>query len=230
MSNGLLFDRKWRLQVGSFQTDSLRVSFDIEKTRNYLPNGATISVWNLSRPTRDQFDKGAPVSVFGGFASGVDLLFAGQLYEPTTQRDGPDWITTLRCRDGNTAWTRNVNQSFGAGVPILTVLQAVVGSMGLVIPPATRATLAGRVTRGPIVQSGYAYKALQEVLTSEGLSWSIQDNALQVLAQDAATSEQAIVLAPDTGLIGSPERTDTNGGSGSKRVQVVATSLLQGGL
>lgn len=231
MRERVLFDRTWRLQVGDFVTDSLRVAFQVERNRDYHPNAATITVYNTSPTSRSQFAAQAPVSLFGGYAGGISLLFAGEVFAANTKRDGGDWSTTMQVRDGNRAWQRLVNQSWGAGVPVLTVLDSVCGSMGLTIPPATRAQLAGRMTRGPIVQSGYAYRALQELITSEGLQWSIQDNALQVLADGSATQETAIVLSKETGLIGLPEpQEETVIRAGKRRRQVVATSLLQGGL
>lgn len=231
MTQGLLFDRRWRLQVGDWLTDSLRVVFEVQRNRDYHPNNSTITVYNTTQETRTAFARGQRVSLFGGYASGVDLLFSGGVYTVQTKRDGPDWVTTMQVRDGNAAWTRYVNQSFAAGVPVVQVLDAVAASMGLVVPQSTRQALQGRLTRGQLVNSGYAYRAMQELLTSEGLTWSIQDNALQVLAQGAATSEEAILLTPQTGLIGSPEVLEqTVIRNGQRRKQVTCTSLLQGGL
>lgn len=231
MTDRLLFGRTWRLQVGDFVTDSLRVTFQVARTRDYHPNAATITVYNTAPTSRSQFAARAPVSLFGGYGGALDLLFAGEVFAASTTRDAGDWPTTLQVRDGNSAWQRLVNQSWGAGVPVLTVLDAVCGTMGLTVPPATRSQLSGRTTRGPIVQSGYAYRALQELIASEGLQWSIQDNALQVLADGAATQETAIVLNAQTGLIGLPEpQEETVIRAGTRRRQVVAVSLLQGGL
>jgi hypothetical protein len=195
-----LFDRRWRLQAGPFATDALRVAFEVNRTLDYHLNTATISVYNVAKATRDAFDGGQSVSLFAGYAGGVDLLFAGQIYDVGTKRDGPTWVTTMQCRDGNASWSRYIRQSYSQGASVAKVVQDIATAMGLQVPPSTLAVLAGRYTRGALVQSGLGFRALQDVLTSEGLQWSVQGGVLQVLEQGASTAEQAIVPVSYTHL------------------------------
>ena len=65
MTQGLLYDRRWRLQVGDWLTDSLRVLFEVQRNRDYHPNAATVTVYNTTQETRTAFARNQPVSLFG---------------------------------------------------------------------------------------------------------------------------------------------------------------------
>ena len=222
-----LFDRRWQLQIGQFVTDELRVAFDIQRSLDWHSNTSTVSVYNLARLTRDQFDRGTQVSVVAGYRDGVDQLFSGQAEFIETLRSGADWITTIECNDGAAAFGAYARQSYSAGTPLSVVVGSIAASMGLTLSPDASGLLAGKVTRGRLTQSGQAPIALQQVLSSYSLQWSIQSGVLQVLQSEGSTAETAVLLSPQTGLIGSPERNDSTTDS---RLRVNAKSLLQGSI
>jgi hypothetical protein len=222
-----LYDRRWQLQVGTFVTDELRVTFDITRSLDWHSNQATISVYNLARSTRDQFNRGQSVSLIAGYRDNSDLIFSGVVTFCQTLRSGPDWITTLECGDGAAAFGQYVRQSYSAGAPLTVVVGAIATAMGLVLAPEATALLSGKVTRGKLVQSGLAPIALQTLLSSYGLQWSIQSGILQVLPTDGSTAETVVLLSPQTGLIGTPERNETDR---RNRQTVTAKSLLQGAI
>ena len=222
-----LYDRRWRLQVGEFATEELRVTFDITRSLDWHSNLATISVYNLARATRDQFDKGQSISLLAGYRDSTDLIFSGIVTYPQTMRSGPDWITTLECGDGSAAFGQYIRQTYSAGAPLTVVVGNIATAMGLTLSPEAKALLGSQVTRGKLVQSGLAPIALQTVLSSYNLQWSIQSGILQVLPAGGSTSEQAVLLSPQTGLIGSPELNQTDR---SNKQNITAKSLLQGSI
>lgn len=53
---------------------------------------------------------------------------------------------------------------------------------------------------------GAGRTCLDKVCAGTGLSWSIQNNVLQIIEQGGSTKVEAVKLNVDSGLIGSPER------------------------
>lgn len=232
MAQGIeLYDRRWSLTVGNRQWTDLRISFEINKTLKKHPNPAVITLYNLARETRDSFDRDDEVRLVAGYAQGSSLVFAGQVVECTSQRDGTDWATVLVCHDGATAWSRTVRSAYSKGASVATIAKSIAQTMGLEMPTATASTLAGLQLRGPLVMATYANRALSTLLGAFGLGWSIQDGALVVLETGGALANEAIVLSPDSGLVGSPERISTRRIAGTAKTKVTrsrVTTLLQG--
>jgi hypothetical protein len=63
--------------------------------------------------------------------------------------------------------------------------------------------VADRYAEGAVF-AGQSSRELTEVCRSLGLTWSVQDGALQFLELGQALSGSAILLSPSTGLVGSP--------------------------
>lgn len=224
-----LFGRVWSLSIGTRQWSDLRVVFEIQKTLGRHPNPAQITIYNLARSTRDSFARGDAVRLVAGYEGQADLVYAGDLVETSSLRDGADWATTVSCSDGARAWRANERASYRNGANVATVVESLAKSMGLAVAPGSLAVLAGSQVRGSLVQVGQAARSMQTLLEPLGLSWSIQDGALQLIQLNGTTTEEAVLLSPETGLVGSPEKMGSRG-TASKRDKVRATSLLQGTL
>jgi hypothetical protein len=239
----LLFDRACTLAVGDVAWTGLRVRFEVTKTSRVHPNPAEITIWNLSRESRAALVRGVSVRLTAGYRENAELLFAGQVVDVDAQRDGPDWPCKLTCRDGDAAWRASTRRAYGSSVPLVQIVERTAEDMGLPLSAQARSLLqAGGVSHGPLVQHGYAHDELDAVLRSLGMEWSIQDGALQILSSGGATVEPAILLTPETGLIGSPRPSGnakslvtaktaaTLDKATRRRLQVVVVSLLQPGL
>jgi hypothetical protein len=227
---GELFGRVWALQIGDRQWSDLRVTFEVQKTLNRHPNPGQITIYNLAKATRDSVRRSDVVRLVAGYEGIADVVYIGEVSEATSQRDGADWVTSLSCRDGDSAWLSNVRASYRSGANVATVVKSIAESMGLQVSPGSLSALSGLQTRGSLVQVGAAHRALQTLLEPAGYTWSVQDGTLQILPANGATTEAVVLLNPQTGLIGSPERQNDKGRATSKRVKVRATSLLQGAI
>ena len=227
---GQLFDRQWSLAVGETQADGLRVVFEINKKLSRFPDPAEITVYNLSRKTRESFGRGDQVRLVAGYAGAADLIFSGQVVQVQVKRDGADLPVTLTCRDGDQAWRASAVGAFAANVPLHLALSRIAGAMGLTVPTSTVAAVQGLTTRSAFAHVTYGHRTLQDLLAPAGLVWSIVDGALQVVANDGATTDEAVVLSAQTGLIGSPTREGGAPSAKGKAVKVRAMGLLQPGL
>jgi hypothetical protein len=235
-----LFDRDCRITVGPVvipsrierptgaPTPVLRTRFSIEKTEDNSPNSASIEIYNLTpqKRTSVQF-KGLPVTVDAGYMLRKDRLFFGSLEWADSRRDGADWVTVLEARDGQFEFgSRRLNQSFGPGTTLQSLLQVCAAALGL--GPGNSAVKFATPRRGLVafktgaVVNGRISDILDKYVTAAGYTWSIQDGQLQVLAPDETTIEEMVSLTETTGLIGAPEK----GEDGS----ITARALLQGAI
>ncbi len=219
------FGRVWRVTVGTLRVSApIRVAFEIERSVRPHPNKATIQIYNLTRNHQAQIEEAAVAQVIveAGYENdrGAEQIFRGELFRARgnkppsirSQQDGTNVVTAIEARDGGHAYQRaRIEQSFGRGVSVATVLRACAEALGVgagnVEDAARTAALAaggGTYPEGTVL-SGQAAHELTRILRGLGLTWSVQHGMLQVLRRGAALQSQAIRLSPSTGLVGSPE-------------------------
>jgi hypothetical protein len=228
-----LFMRDWAVTIDSLRLTGLRVVFKATKNIGAEPNTLDLKVYNISRSHRAALGKkGVKVIVEAGYKGNVSVVFSGDARTVDHLRDGPDWVTHVQCGDGERAYVYSrVNLSFGPGISVADVVTQIAQATGL-NPGNVKDRLAGALPRNikqftqGFVASGKAARELSRVLRSLGMSWSIQDGAIQVLKDDRDTaSNTAVLLNSQTGLVGSPDHgsPDKKGKSSVLKVR----SLLQ---
>lgn len=187
----------------------MRVQFDIKKTLKKEPNTSTITVTNLSADSRSKFQaKGVHVTLEAGYKdTGMVRYFAGDVRTVDHVRKGPDWESVFRLGDGERAWQfARVNESFAPGAAVSDVLRSVAGRMGIDLGNAIEQAnkLGTKLDQGFCV-SGSASRALDLLMKSIGMEWSIQDGALQILKVSQVLDLPVPEIGPDSGLLDSPE-------------------------
>lgn len=229
MASGDLFLRNWRLQIDQQIFDGLRVSFNIVRDLDPDPNPAEVSIYNLSAESRSKVQTaGAAVILEAGYGDDIEQLYSGDVRRANHVKEGADWVTQITLGDGDTKYrTTRANLGFSKGTSILTVIKQIADATGLklgnILSKAQDGDVAKALTEAVngMVVSGPAFIELSRLMASLGYELSIQDGALQALAEKETTTEQVLLLSPESGLIGSPE-TGENG-------VVTAKSLLQPG-
>jgi hypothetical protein len=226
----MLWDRRAKLTIappvrGSLKTaktqnaiviEQLRVTFKITKTLRKEPNHSKIIVYNLAESTRKQLQgKGVRIWLEAGYAPNpgtaatVSQIFVGDARFVEHHRDpkGIDWVSEFEVGDGERIYAHGrVNASFKGGTSRAAVLKTIVqqsgwdlGNLDAILPDLQQPCLNGYSAYGP------AWQEIDRILTPMGLSWSIQDGAIQVLPKAGYTPVAAIQLDADHGLIGAPE-------------------------
>lgn len=208
----------------------LHLNFRAEKDNLGHPNTLDLSIFNLSAQTRTRMQReGGYVRLEAGYAGqaakGGDglvhypVLFEGNARTIDHIRKGPDWITHVQCGDGETAYRYGfLSQSFSAGTTSAWIAKALAQAIKAVDPlhidisafVAQADTLKYAVSAFVFgyVTHGNAFEELQKLLGGD-YELSVQNGELRVLrAQEA--SKNVVRLAPDTGLIGSPEHGTPN--------------------
>lgn len=221
--NTNLFRRAWTVQVDNLDVSALDLEFKILSTIKAQPNKCVLTVWNLNRDHRAQMLKrnrpdtgkkivGIPIQIEAGYINNTSVIFSGDLLEVASQRDYTDWKTVFSGTDGGRSYREaTIDTTFTAGTSVGSILGQICEAMGIGLGNSANfeagAQIAGIGSNIPrtLTVSGNAAKALTRVTASIGLTWSIQKGALQLQQKGKPLNLGAIRIAPDTGLIGSPE-------------------------
>lgn len=249
---GTLFNRRCSLKIGNRVIadarssksieEMLRISFKIEKTLEPEANKAEILVTNLSSESRASITviDAIPVILEVGYGEDIFTLFKGGMYYATSQRIGTEWNTKFNLKDGGKKIKeKRINESIKPGADITEIIRKAAKELALEfgnlqqgldnmradkrISPPKGTTMVGR-----------AYDEFQKQIKKVGLTASVQDEALQVLALGAAVTGPRIKLNATSGMIGSPERGEKKlisvNDKPEKRNTVKARSLILPGL
>ncbi len=240
-----LFQRQISLTIGpkdaqGKQITGLRMVFHVEQSLEKIPNPATVEVTNLSNDTINWLENipvnesHGPVFILQAGYSNVDLtnlpiLYKGDIAKITVKKAGTETTTLLEGGDGEFAYLNSrLDVSFKPGSTFGTILDTFKKTLGLSDGVQKGMNRADSFLNGAAF-TGNIRDHLDEICERQGLIWSIQDGALQILPQDGDTGETAVYLSPDTGLIGSPYKTKIvrpQLGGNSKQMQVSGEKFL----
>lgn len=226
-----LFRRSCVANLGGIEVADLRQQFKADHTSDSTPNKLQYSVWNLSPASRAHLssEKDLVIQVEAGYADGqTDVIFLGDIERIVQVREGPDWITRLESADGGKALrATKVAFSFKEGTKIVDMIKHV-GKQMLVdvgnLKELSQSDLKRKIeeyANGSAV-FGRAKDIMDGLCKSAGLDWRVQEGALEITQRGQPFGTEAVVLAPDSGLIGSPEPGEEG--------KVRAVSLIQPGL
>lgn len=229
------------LQPDNIDTQ-LRVVYNIDKNSDKSPNKAEVTVFNFNLANRAALKTGNqiaqetratglaydwPLVIEAGYMGSREVLFTGNITYATSKKESTDWVTNIECGDGETKYRESrINKAFGPGTTVAqvalecsTALDVGPGNIGEKLGTGIFRDGYGVFNQG-YVASGASQEVLDDLLSSAGFTWSIQDGNLQILAPEDTTFEEIVVLSKEFGLVGSPE-------VGDKGI-VTAKSLLQG--
>ncbi len=209
---------------------TLRVVFQVVRSRTKDPNTADLSIYNLKKSNRVALqEKEINTVLRAGYVDNISQIFGGQLQRGSSVRDGSDWITSIQSGDSTKAFkSSRISRSFSGPVNVEDVLEIVANELGVGL-----GNLKDKIAEGGVrailsefsngfVAVGKTEKVLHRITKAMGYTFSIQDGQLQLLSPGETINpnpKEAILLSSSTGLIGSPE-------PGEKGI-VKARSLMQ---
>lgn len=207
------FDRVAKLTVGQpgqggIEITKLRMAFDFEKDLTQEPNKGKIAVYNLSDYSRQVIEQPDTVCIFeAGYSNfiGPVKVFVGNITLVSTNLTKTDVPTDIEFVDGRVNLRDSVfSAGYAPGINGRKICEDVAASMGLTLVIAPDVVFPDYINGFSYV--GYSKGALGKIADAAGAVWSIQNGVLQVINAGGTTGMQAVVLSPESGLIGSPER------------------------
>lgn len=241
--------RVWALNVEGLEVSALDFEFTIKRSLKPEQNTAEIRIYNLQADLRRALasvQQGVRVELRGGYAGGlgptlgepydqsrdtIPRLFLGTIRIVTVAREEADWVVVITSGDGDKK-KRPVNFSLGKNASIEATVKKLAGTMQVGIGNTLQAIKdkglvdgLGSVFSSSVVVAGQADKEMAKLLAAQGLEYSVQDEELQVLEIGKPLTTQAILLTPETSLVGSPEV-----GRDDKGAMITARAFLSGDL
>ena len=198
--------------------EKLRLKFSAERGISSTENQGTLEIYNLSERSRNfanippevkgnQTKDGLFVELSAGYQGLVRVILTGNA-TGGSEYLAPDWVTKLSIIDGGTALrTRTFQASYGAGFSINRIILDVVQSFGLPIG-YTKSVITTDVVRHGLTLDGLNKKILDDFASTYGFRWSVQNGAINLIDKFGGLPQSAVLLTPQTGLLGSPIRTD----------------------
>lgn len=216
-----------------------RLQFKIEKTLTQNPNTCELAITNLSHSRRASLHKKhARVTIHAGYRGQAGIIFSGDARTIDHVRKGGDWESIFKCGDGERAYQHaRTNFNFKGGTSLVDVALSVGRDLGINVGNLPKELAAGAPSGVKQFNNGYsthgpAARELTKILKAAGLSWSIQDGAIQVTRGNSPISQTFVLLAPDSGLVGSPESgaPDKKGGPGIMKARCLLQPSLYPGV
>ena len=186
----------------------MSIGFDIDKDLTQQTNKCRVQVLNLSMATAKKLERDGSVCLLEvGYSEDIGLrrIFVGEVTNAWTHMQGSDRVTELELSDGQKA-IRDcvVSLSYADNVSRKKVIDDVAAQMGLLVHYAEGLTFTTFANGFSFIGAGRT--CLDKACIGTNLSWSIQNNVLQVIAEGESTKVEAIKLNASSGLVGSPER------------------------
>ena len=188
--------------------NNLHIGFSVDKDTTKESNKAKLEIYNLSDATRKKIEvPDTEVEIYAGYekAGGAILAFKGSVTYGFTRDAGTDCITTLDLADGTKAMRDSYcSLSYAPGTSAKTIIQRCANEMGV---PVVYGDDVGELES---YQNGYSYigqadGALTEICNALGLSWSIQNNILNIILAGGTSTNRGLVFSPQSGRVGVPE-------------------------
>lgn len=228
----VLFGRSYKLTIDDTEIEGggvgtallgLDIKFKVETTTKKDPNKIDVDVYNLNPSHRAELlkqsgsqvskstRKPVPVVLEAGYADDRGVIFRGELRNLTGKTDGSDKTITLSGSDsGHMFNVADIQKSFAPGTRIFTVVQACANAMGVGLGNLSKFSNLTIPDIGTTFSEGYSLSgsaeiALDGLLFSAGLAWSVQKGVLQVRKSHEPVDDDCYQLSADTGLIGTPE-------------------------
>lgn len=215
-----LFNRVVSLRVGKggreqlLEISNLRIIFKVNKNSETTANTAVISIYNLSNDTRNKLNKVYDTVILkAGYADGdgPKLLFSGNISQSYTKRQGSNLVTTINCGDGLKALVETkFNRGYSAGTSSWDILDDILKSFNLPEKITNRlkniARKKGNKFANAFSAAGSAKEAMNKIIASLDLEWSIQNGAIKIIEPGDVDDSPIVYLTSGTGLIGLPVR------------------------
>ncbi len=191
----------------------LRIKFAIKKTDTETPNTADIRIYNIQDSDairiRDEFKQ---VEFSAGYESNFGVVFQGNIVQAIIGRESAtDTFVDLNCAEGDHAYNfAIVNGTLAKGSSFANQIQAAVDSMkpyGVTLGPVGELTTT-KLPRGKSMY-GAARKYLRNTAESLNKQWSIQGTKVTFVGDTTYLPGTAVVLNSSTGMIGTPQQTNT---------------------
>lgn len=189
--------------VSDGSQNSLKITCAINKTVMGMPSPSTISIYNLSKGTRNSIKRSlTKITVEAGwYNTEMHRVFQGSVVSAVHSRSGPDIVTKLTAIAGYGALTMSTaSVTYAEGTPVSTAVK----DLGAKLPGVSLGEskeVTGEFGKGGWSFAGGTKDALTELANQYGFSWNVDDGKLNTVGDKAKLSGVLVLDGKDGGLI-----------------------------
>lgn len=111
----------------SFKSSDLDMEFIVPFDDDTEANEAEITIYNLSKTTREQIKKDNKITIEAGYKGDTGIIFSGYITKKKTKHDRVDTVTTIYAIDSRSLKERKIkSKSYKKGVKASTILKDLV--------------------------------------------------------------------------------------------------------
>jgi len=193
--------------------NKLRISFDFTFDDKVKSNNGKISVYNIHKEARSFYQDQTNLTVIlnAGHNGSLSQIFTGDVKLVTTTKEGANTVTTFDCGDGfNLSKNVKISSSFDPGTAVKKMVEQMFTNLkaaGAEIMKGAADLFTGNTKNGVTIQDT-ALNALNKICRSQNLEIKITNNVVEIIKLNGNIGNNAILLTPNTGLIGTPAKKD----------------------
>jgi len=201
------FNRRAKLRVGNREWTELRLVLVVEAGDSSKPSRLTAEIYNLSDDSAGYLSTSEDLTA--DFFAGYDtpsLIGSGDVQRVETDWRGPDRITRIECADGGKQNAKRVQVAESGQVSTRGMIGKIADKMGF------SGVEFGKIDDvklpNGLVFSGPGREQIDALAKTSGAKVHTNLGRLIVLPTGGSLDKSATLITPDTGLIGSPQRTE----------------------
>lgn len=226
MINRRLWGRMWRIlvtdkdDVEALNVSDLHCKFEVHKKMERGGFYAIVRIYNMSAETENKIiEEGDRLVIEAGYAnSGEDdtpgqygKIFDGQIiYTSRTKEGNTDYILTLSAIDGDSPLNLNyIAKTVNKGINQRQVIETVcnVSETETPVTEITNGLSEQKLPRGKVF-FGRPFDYVEDVCRGNGAIYYVEDGGLTVTKLSDVSDDEALVISPETGLIGVPQQVE----------------------
>ena len=205
----ILFDRQLQVIIGD---GSEGISFDGEfkingtvtrDIRASEPDALDITIYNLSSASRTLFQEhGKYISVKCGYGTKSVVVFAGDIQQADSIRNGTEWKTHVIAGDGAKSIAQSkMSKTYKEGTRLKDILTDAAESMGTSLNMVLDDFQKKKIKKPKVVHK-QTRATLDQLKKAYDFDWSIQNGKLVIVPRGKFTNEEPYLISVDTGMIG----------------------------
>ncbi len=189
-----------------YRYPNIEIHVDIPFDDDSTPNECIVSIFNLSQSSISKIKKGINMSVFAGNPSDWGALLEGAVAKVETKFNGPTKETVITLTDYFNFSAKPTNITFANDTKASTILNRLCSELGSA--PAVLELPEDKVYSSGYKVSGTISDAFNEIIADCKASMYIRRGRIYIRDLKKGDDER-FKLSSETGLIGSPERIET---------------------
>lgn len=196
-----LYGHKVRIKTGgmTFKNEALDIQFSVPFDDDTEANEAEITIYNLTRDTREKLKKDNKITIEAGYHTDTGVIFSGYITKRKTKHDGVDIVTTLYAIDSRALKERKIkSKSYKKGVKASTILKDLVSMIKM--PVGAFKTKRDYTYKDSVTVEGELMDSIKKYAQVCGVSTYVNKGKIYVRSLKEGDNTK-FTVEPSTGLL-----------------------------